>query len=841
MNDNKLKFALLKIISEMVECPAGSFMMGSPKDEYGRNIYGEGNDFETQHKVAITQPFWIGKFLITEDQYETIIEEKPINYYDNRRYNKPASEITYQEAKEFCEKLNKLIERFHISEYFIPEDYHFDLPTEAQWEYACRAGTTRAFNSNDNLVCSYKEIDPFQHSSNQNLETPPLTVAEAIGRHLTEGVDFIAIDDEAIHPIRHCEPSLDGVAIHSTSHCEEQSDVAIQKNFTMNSQDNNGNISNSFISQALADGFTLADNSFLQEIAWYSGSMLTPDIVSLITKENKNYYEKDSFPKTFKDILNEEWVSYRSFKKPIGQLLPNYWGIFDMHGNVHEWVRDSFENKCDYNVGNAIDPIVSEKGKWHVLRGGSYKDSAEYCRSAARFFVEDGDDLFDSNGKHLSIGFRVALVSDLTYEDEVILNELDKEDHEYWESKKNNRIETLIQAIKNNKELETIKRLISESNLKELHSANKKIYYDGESPLTAAACCSNEPEIIKLLLDCGENTSYRNEEGYTALQCASLCNPNYEVFKILLENSKKEDFLEYSQREDENALGLALFQNTNINIIYELIKYDPSLYKDKDYYSRLLVRVTRERYYKASPGFESIVKLLIDKGADINKVYRKNDEDELKFYYALGEAIKDDSIEKVNILLKYGADPNLVIRDSQNKIISTPLFECIGEMGDYGNLEILKFLIKRNANIHQKLAYGRNIAMEAACSGSMEILRFLINYDKNLLNEEDDKGRAVLNYFIPYRWDKIDFDCLRFLIESGADVNHKDKYGEKLIAIAFYANCFKAIDILLEAGTIIDEEDFMIIKNRIRHCGLKASIRVKLIKRLYEIVGNPLV
>ena len=169
------------------------------------------------------------------------------------------------------------------------------------------------------------------------------------------------------------------------------------------------------------------------------------------------------------------------------------------------------------------------------------------------------------------------------------------------------------------------------------------------------------------------------------------------------------------------------------------------------------------------------------------------------------------------------------------------MFECIGEMGDYGNLEILKFLIKKNANIHQKLAYGRNIAMEAACSGSMEILRFLINYDKNLLNEEDDKGRTVLNYFIPYRWDKIDFDCLRFLIESGADVNHKDKFGEKPIAIAFYANCFKAIDILLEAGTKIDKEDFMIIKNRIRHCGLKASIRVKLLKRLYEIVGKPLV
>ena len=78
MLDTKLELALMKIISEMVECPAGSFMMGSPKDELGRNIYGEGRDFETQHKVAITQPFWIGKFPITEDLYETIMDVEPI-------------------------------------------------------------------------------------------------------------------------------------------------------------------------------------------------------------------------------------------------------------------------------------------------------------------------------------------------------------------------------------------------------------------------------------------------------------------------------------------------------------------------------------------------------------------------------------------------------------------------------------------------------------------------------------------------------------------------------------------------------------------------------------------
>lgn len=65
--------------------------------------------------------------------------------------------------------------------------------------------------------------------------------------------------------------------------------MAIQKKYKNNSQDNNKNKPNSFIKQALSDGFKIIENNFLDEIAWYSGSMLTPDIISLITKENKNW------------------------------------------------------------------------------------------------------------------------------------------------------------------------------------------------------------------------------------------------------------------------------------------------------------------------------------------------------------------------------------------------------------------------------------------------------------------------------------------------------------------------------------------------------------------------
>ena len=781
MLDTKLELALMKIISEMVECPAGRFLMGSPENERGRNIYGEGNDFETQHKVAITQPFWIGKFLITEELYETIMEEEPINSYDKRRLNKPTSQVSYQEAKTFCKKLNKLIKQVNIPNVIIPTDYHFDLPTEAQWEYACRAGTTRAFNSNDNL------------------DAPPRTLDEALERLAKVGLVI---------------------------NLEEPSDVGMQKKDRVNNQDNYEN----------------KLNSFLDEIAWYSESMLTPDIVSLIRRGNMNYYENNSFPKVYKDIKDEDWIQYRNFTKPVGQLLSNNWNIYDMHGNVHEWVRDTFKRKGDYESEDAIDPIILENGKWRVLRGGSYKDSAEKCRSAARYFVKEDDKLFSSDGLNLAIGFRVALVPDLTYEESLKLQELEKECKEFWKTKKDNKLETLVQALQNNKEPEIIKRLISESNLKEINASSKKVYYEGNTPLTAAATSSNNPEIVKLLLDCGENTSCRNDDGYTALQCTAFYNSNLDILNILLEYSKKDDFFSCDFDDfSESALCLALSQNENIEIIKRLIEYDPTLDKDNDYYSKLLIEVGT-RGYKVFPCFKEIVKLLISKGADINKIMMDSGSAEYK--YVLGEAIKYNNSEAVKCLLDLGADPNLIVRNRQNKVTAFPLYDCVNSRNNSEKNKILKLLLARNANINQKLQFGRyktngwNIAMIAVNKGDIKSLKILLNYEKNLLNQEDDDGLTLLDCSIPYEWNEDNIECLKFLIETGADVNHKTKLGEKAISRAFYFNSFKAIDILIKAGTIIDDENFMLIKNRINISCFEPSEKIKLLKRLYQAVGK---
>ena len=169
---------------EMVACPAGSFMIGSLKAIYklpkgSLNAFlgievlrnGElGRSYdEIQHNVTISKPFYLGKYPVTQKLYEAVMGNNPS---DCKGKNNPVECISWNDAKSFCDKLNK---KFALQ---LPKGYRFDLPTEAQWEYACRAGTTTALNNGKDLTSetgSFSNLDEVAwYDKNSDSKTHPV-------------------------------------------------------------------------------------------------------------------------------------------------------------------------------------------------------------------------------------------------------------------------------------------------------------------------------------------------------------------------------------------------------------------------------------------------------------------------------------------------------------------------------------------------------------------------------------------------------------------------------------------------------------------------------------------
>lgn len=121
----------------MVRILGGTFMMGSPEDEPERKD-GEG----PQHEVTVPM-FFMGRYPITQAQYEWVIETNPATQYDTERFvapNKPVVGVTWEDAAAFCQRLSALTKRA------------YRLPSEAEWGYACRAGTTTPFHFGKTLT-----------------------------------------------------------------------------------------------------------------------------------------------------------------------------------------------------------------------------------------------------------------------------------------------------------------------------------------------------------------------------------------------------------------------------------------------------------------------------------------------------------------------------------------------------------------------------------------------------------------------------------------------------------------------------------------------------------------
>ena len=163
---------------KFVWIPPGTFQMGSPKEEKHRN------PIETQHKVTLTKGFFMGVYTVTQDQWMKVMGGKNPSGFasDKEKLVLPVDSVSWSDCQEFLKKLRE------------KEMKPYRLPTEAEWEYACRAGTTTPFHFGETISLDQANYDGDYAYGNgkkgvRRLKTTPVGAfpANAFGLHDMHG------------------------------------------------------------------------------------------------------------------------------------------------------------------------------------------------------------------------------------------------------------------------------------------------------------------------------------------------------------------------------------------------------------------------------------------------------------------------------------------------------------------------------------------------------------------------------------------------------------------------------------------------------------------------------
>ena len=130
--------------------PPGRFLMGSPEDEPDRE------DDELPHEVELTQGFWMADTASTQTLWEAVMGENPSKFNGP---NRPVENVSWDNCQVFLNMINEAVPGLNLC-----------LPTEAQWEYACRAGTTSPFWFGDGV--NNEQVNYFDSTSDENVFEP---------------------------------------------------------------------------------------------------------------------------------------------------------------------------------------------------------------------------------------------------------------------------------------------------------------------------------------------------------------------------------------------------------------------------------------------------------------------------------------------------------------------------------------------------------------------------------------------------------------------------------------------------------------------------------------------
>lgn len=259
--DHSLEVTGTEMPDNFVFIQGGTFQMGSPESEAWRSAD------ETQHSVTVSD-FYMSKYELTQKEYENVTGENPSNFTGE---NLPVENVSWMDAAAYCNARSEkegLTPAYTIDGQSVSWDRSADgyrLPTEAEWEYACRAGTTTPF---------YMEISPSAKESNYYGHYP----------------------------------------------------------------------------------YEIEDNYFSQR------------------------------------NLQVQPGEYRQTTVEVGSFSENPYGLYDMYGNVGEWVWDYYG---EYPAEEQTDPAGPESGTLRVYRGGGWNDFAKNMRSAYRATLEQNKGSFN--------------------------------------------------------------------------------------------------------------------------------------------------------------------------------------------------------------------------------------------------------------------------------------------------------------------------------------------------------------------------------------------------------------------------------------------------------------
>ncbi len=143
------------VLLDLVSIPTGEFQMGSPESEAER-----ASDESPQHQVKIPG-FWMGKYAVTQAQWQVVASQQKVNCDLNpdpshfKGDSRPVEQVSWNEAVEFCDRLSRFVE----SRLSRQTGRAYRLPTESEWEYACRAVTTTPFHFGETITSDLANYD----------------------------------------------------------------------------------------------------------------------------------------------------------------------------------------------------------------------------------------------------------------------------------------------------------------------------------------------------------------------------------------------------------------------------------------------------------------------------------------------------------------------------------------------------------------------------------------------------------------------------------------------------------------------------------------------------------